>query len=132
MKFGYTIIYVSSVEETLEFYKNAFGFEIKFIFESKDWGELSTGDTTLAFAAHKMGDINLAGRYHKADMNDLPFGMELSFLTDNVAAAFEKAIAAGAVPIKEPEEKPWGQVVSYVRAIDGTIIEIATPVSDSS
>jgi lactoylglutathione lyase len=130
MKFGYTIIYVSSVEETLEFYKKAFGFETKHILESKDWGELSTGDTTLAFATHKMGDINLGGRYHKANMNDLPFGIELSFLIDNVAAAFEKAIAAGAVPIKEPEEKPWGQVVSYVRSIDGTIIEIATPISE--
>jgi lactoylglutathione lyase len=78
----------------------------------------------------KMGDINLGGKYHKANMNDLPFGIELSFLTDNVAAAFEKAIAAGAVPIKEPEEKPWGQVVSYVRSIDGTIIEIATSISE--
>lgn len=98
MKFGYTIIYVSSVEETLEFYKK--------------------------------GDINLGGRYHKANMNDFPFGIELSFLTDDVAAAFEKAIAAGAVPIKEPEEKPWGQVVRYIRSIDGTIIEIATPISE--
>ena len=33
MKYGYTIIYVSSVEETLEFYKKAFGFDIKFIHE---------------------------------------------------------------------------------------------------
>ncbi len=47
-----------------------------------------------------------------------------------MAAAFEKGIAAGAVPIKEPEEKSWGQVVSYVRSIDGTIIEIATPISE--
>ncbi|MEM8719137.1 MAG: VOC family protein [Cyanobacteria bacterium P01_G01_bin.39] len=28
MKYGYTIIYVSSVEETLEFYQRAFGFDI--------------------------------------------------------------------------------------------------------
>ena len=31
MKYGYTIIYVSSVEETLEFYEKAFGFGVKFI-----------------------------------------------------------------------------------------------------
>jgi lactoylglutathione lyase len=129
MKFGYTIIYVSSVEETLAFYEKAFGFEIKFVLESKDWGELSTGGTTLAFATHKMGDINLGGKYHKANMDDLPFGIELSFLTDDVPAAFERAVSAGAAPIKDPEDKPWGQVVSYVRSIDGTIIEIATPIS---
>ncbi|MFC1838757.1 VOC family protein [Thermodesulfobacteriota bacterium] len=130
MKFGYTIIYVSSVVDTLDFYNKAFGFQTKFILESKDWGELSTGDTTLAFATHKMGEINLEGKYHKADMNDMPFGIELSFLTDDVEAAFERAVNAGAVPIREPEEKPWGQVVCYVRSMDGTIIEIATPVPE--
>ena len=50
MKFGYTIIYVSSVEEMLAFYKRAFGFETKNILDSGDWRELSTGSTTLAFA----------------------------------------------------------------------------------
>ena len=127
MKFGYTIIYVSSVVETLEFYNKAFGFQTKFIHESNDWGELSTGDTTLAFATHKMGDINLEGKYHKADLNDLPLGVELSFLTDDVEAAFERAVTAGCVTVRKPEEKPWGQVVCYVRTMEGTIIEIATP-----
>ena len=130
MKFGYTIIYVSSVEETLEFYNKAFGFETKNILESKDWGELSTGSTTLAFATHKMGDINLQGKYHKADLNDMPFGIELSFLTDDVIAAYNRAVGAGAIPIREPEEKPWGQIVCYVRSLDGTVIEIATPLPE--
>ena len=130
LKFGYTIIYVSSVEETLEFYNRAFGFETKNILESKDWGELSTGNTTIAFATHKMGDINLEGKYHKADLNDMPFGFELSFLTDDVKSAFKRAVEAGAIPIREPGEKPWGQVVCYVRSLDGTVIEIATPLSE--
>jgi lactoylglutathione lyase len=52
MKYRYTIIYVSSVEETLEFYKKAFAFDVKFIHESKAYGELQTGETTLAFASH--------------------------------------------------------------------------------
>jgi len=130
IRFGYTIIYVSSVEEALDFYKRAFGFETKMILDSKEWGELDTGDTTLAFAAHEMGRINLDDKYQKADINELPFGIELSFITDNVQAAFDKAVAAGAVPIREPSEKPWGQTVSYVRSIDGTVIEIATQVGE--
>jgi lactoylglutathione lyase len=128
IRFGYTIIYVSSVEEALDFYKRAFGFETKMILDSKEWGELDTGDTTLAFAAHEMGRINLDDKYQKADINELPFGIELSFITDNVQAAFDKAVAAGAIPIREPSEKPWGQTVSYVRSMDGTVIEIATQV----
>ncbi len=128
INFKYTIIYVSSVEETLDFYRKAFGFETKMILDSKEWGELETGDTTLAFATHEMGRINLDDKYQKADIHALPFGIELSFITDDVRAAFDKAVAAGAIPLREPAEKPWGQTVSYVRSIDGTVIEIATQV----
>ncbi len=128
MKYGYTIVYVPSVEETLEFYKNAFGFDIKFVHESKAYGELDTGETTLAFASHEMGDMNLAGKYTKANINEEPLGIELAFVTKDVSAAYKKAVSAGAIPIKEPEKKPWGQVVGYVRAADGSIIELCTPI----
>ena len=129
MQYGYTIIYVSSVEETLEFYKKAFGFDIKFIHESKAYGELETGETTLAFVSHEMGDMNLGGKYSKANINDKPFRIELTFVTEDVPAAFEKAVTSGAMALKEPEEKPWGQVVAYVRAVDGSIIGFCTPIS---
>ncbi len=33
MKFGYTIVYVESVTEALLFYKEAFGFETRFLLE---------------------------------------------------------------------------------------------------
>ena len=129
MKYGYTIIYVSSVVKTLEFYKNAFGFDVKFVHESKAYGELDTGETTLAFASHEMGDMNLEGRYIKANVQNEPFGIELAFVTEDVVSAYSKAVEAGAVPIKEPEEKPWGQLVGYVRAVDGSIIELCSPIS---
>ncbi|MEM7726983.1 MAG: VOC family protein [Cyanobacteria bacterium P01_A01_bin.45] len=130
MKYGYTIIYVSSVEETLNFYQKAFGFKIKFIHESKTYGELDTGGTTLAFASHELGDMNLNGKYLRGNINDKPFGIELAFVTEDVKAAFEKAIASGATSIKYPEEKPWGQIVGYVRAVDGSIIELCTPIKN--
>ncbi|NEP76814.1 MAG: VOC family protein [Okeania sp. SIO3B3] len=129
MKYGYTIVYVSSVEETLKFYQEAFGFEINFIHESKTYGELDTGGTTLAFASHELGDMNLNGKYVKGNVNEKPFGIELVFVTEDVNAAFEKAIASGAISLKYPEEKPWGQIVGYVRAIDGSIIELCTPIN---
>ena len=128
MKYGYTIIYVSSVEETLEFYQKAFGFSVKFIHDSKAYGELDTGETTLAFASHEMGDMNLGGKYSKANINDAPFGIELAFITEDVPSAFKKAVTSGAIALKEPEEKPWGQIVSYVRAVDGSIIELCSPI----
>ena len=127
MKYGYTIIYVSSVEETLKFYQRAFGFNIKMLHGSKTYGELDTGGTVLAFASHELADINLEGKYIKGNIENKPFGMELAFVTEDIESAYEKAITQGAVSIKVPEEKPWGQVVGYVRAIDGSIIELCTP-----
>ena len=128
MNYRYTIIYVSSVEETLEFYKQAFGFDVKFIHESKAYGELETGETILAFASHEMGDMNLEGNYSKVNINEKPFGIELAFVTDDVPTAFARAVSTGAIALKEPEKKPWGQIVGYVRAVDGSIIELCSPI----
>jgi len=127
MKFGYTIVYVSSVTEALNFYKKAFGFETRFLHDAGQYGELETGATVLAFASHAMGEMNLGGQYQKADPDALPLGVELAFVTDDVASAYAKAVAAGAIPIKEPIEKPWGQIVAYVRAKDGSLIELCSP-----
>ena len=128
MKFGYTIVYVSSVTEALTFYKEAFGFETRFLHDSNQYGELETGTTVLAFASHAMGEMNLGGQYQKVDPIAVPLGIELAFVTDDVAAAYAKAVAAGAIPIRPPIEKPWGQVVAYVRAKDGALIELCSPI----
>lgn len=129
MKFGYTIVYVSSVADALTFYKDAFGFETRFLDESGQYGELNTGETVLAFASHTMGEMNLDGHYQKTDLNTTPLGVELAFVTDDVASSYAKAVAAGAVSIKEPTTKPWGQVVAYVRSRDGSLIELCSPIS---
>ncbi len=129
MKFGYTIVYVASVAEALAFYQDAFGFETRFLHESGEYGELDTGDTVLAFASHAMGDLNLDGHYQKSDRHVMLLGIELAFVTDDVASAYAKAVAAGAVTLKEPTLKPWGQVVAYVRANEGSLIELCSPVN---
>lgn len=128
MKFGYTIVYVPSVIEALAFYKKAFGFETRFLHDSNQYGELETGATVLAFAAHAVAAMNFDGPYQKADLNAPPLGVELAFVTNDVAAAYARAVAAGAIPIKPPVEKPWGQLVAYVRAREGSLIELCSPV----
>ena len=59
VKFGYTIIYVSSVNDALSFFEKAFKMNRKFVTEENDYGELDTGETTLAFATHALGSSNL-------------------------------------------------------------------------
>ncbi len=127
MKFGYTIVYVASVVKTLQFYKDAFGFDTRFLHDSEQYGELSTGETVLAFASHEVGNMNLAEGYQKTDRNALPLGIELAFVTDDVSAAYAKALSAGAISIAAPCQKPWGQIVAYVRDMDGTLVELCSP-----
>ena len=128
VKYGYTIIYVASVEKTLKFYQEAFGLAVRFLHDSKEYGELQTGETILAFASFAMGEKNLDGEYLKTSLNEKPFGVELAFVAEDVDAAFKKAVTAGANPVKEPTRKPWGQVVAYARDKDGTLIELCSPI----
>lgn len=128
MKFGYTITYVPDVRASLAFFEHAFGFAIRFIHESGTYGELETGQTTLAFADDALGDINFKGGHVSAHASARPLGMEVAFVTDDVVAAHNKAVAAGAVELSAPVAKPWGQLVSYVRCPDGILVELCTPV----
>jgi lactoylglutathione lyase len=58
--------------DALTFYKDAFGFETRFLHESGQYGELNTGETVLAFASHAMDAMNLNGHYQKTDLSCTP------------------------------------------------------------
>ena len=128
MKLGYTIIYVPSVADSLHFFEQAFGLERRFLHESGDYGELKTGETTLAFASHALGALNFPQGHVHASESHLPLGMEIALVTDDVQHAHTSAVKQGARELAAPVAKPWGQTVSYVRAPDGTLIELCTPV----
>lgn len=128
IKFGYTIIYVPSVADSLHFFEQAFGLERRFLQESGDYGELKTGETVLAFASHGLGSMNFPQGHVQASESPLPLGMEIALVTDDVQRAHTSAIRHGAKELAAPVAKPWGQMVSYVRSPDGTLIELCTPV----
>jgi lactoylglutathione lyase len=136
MKFGYTIVYVEDVRASIDFFCQAFGFSCRFVDDSGTYGELETGETTMAFASHSLGDDNFPAGYVKANESKNPLGMEVGFVTSDVAGAHQRAIfilkrsanAAGAQELSPPTQKPWGQVVSYVRCPDGTLVELCSPI----
>lgn len=128
MKFGYTIIYVPDVQASLDFFEKAFAMPTRFFHESGDYGELETGDTTLAFAVHSLGATNIPDGYVEASSSPKPLGVEIALVTNTVSEDHEKAVASGASEIKPPESKPWGQDVSYVRCPDGTLVELCSPI----
>jgi lactoylglutathione lyase len=47
-------------------------------------------------------------------------------VTDDVDAAYERALAAGATSAAEPDDKPWGQRIAYVRDLNGILVELCT------
>jgi lactoylglutathione lyase len=125
MHFRYTILYVKDVPATLEFYGRAFGLETAFLHEGKDYGELKTGSTKLAFSAISL--MATLGKSVATEAPDKP-SFEVAFETADVPAAVTRAVGAGATLVQEAKEMPWGQTVAYVRAPEGTLVELCTAV----
>ena len=126
MKFRYTILYVDDVKGSLKFYQQTFGFQIAFLHDSGDYGELKTGDTQLAFSAKSL--MRSLGKTPGEASSQSPI-FELAFESDDVDRDFAKAVAAGAQPVSEPADQPWGQRISYVTDPNGFLIEICSPVA---
>ncbi len=129
MQYGYTILYVSNVEKTVEFYEKAFGFTRKFLTPEKDYAELLSGETTIAFASFSLAKSNFHKEIVFAEREKPPTGIELAFVTETIHADFDQALQAGAVLYENIVQKPWGQQVGYLRDINGFLIEICTPMN---
>lgn len=130
VKFGYTILYVSDVSKSVEFYEKSFGFTRKFVTPENDYGELETGQTTISFTSIKLANSNLKNGFKESRLDQKPFAIELGLVTDNVGEIVDIAKQNGATILEEPKQKPWGQTVAYIRDIDGFLIEICTPMNE--
>ena len=122
MRLGYVILHVPDVAEAVAFWERAFGLARRFVHES-GYAEMETGGTALAFAA----DALTAQHGLPLRPEGLPFGMEVGLVTPDVEAAYRRALDAGAVPVVPPGARPWGQVVGYVRDLNGVLVELCTP-----
>jgi uncharacterized glyoxalase superfamily protein PhnB len=127
VKFSYTILYVHNVAQTVAFYEQAFGLKPRFLDDSGQYAEMETQTTTLAFAANNLAKSNLPEGFQVNSLSSLPAGIEVGFVIDDVAAAFQKAVETGAAVVVEPKVKPWGQTVAYVRDLDGVLVSINSP-----
>ena len=126
MKLGYVVHYVPDVVTTSAFYKSAFGLETRFIADGQ-FAELVTGETALAFADEKFV-VDMVGTIQPNRPNAPPAGVEVAFVVDDVDIAYKKALFAGAVAVMAPKQKPWGQIVAYVRDNNGCLVELCTKV----
>jgi lactoylglutathione lyase len=68
MRFGYTIVYVDDVLETLAFYERAFGLARGYVADPPTYGELVTGTTRLAFVSHEQAEGLIPGGYRRTNV----------------------------------------------------------------
>jgi predicted enzyme related to lactoylglutathione lyase len=92
MKFGYAIKYVADMSRAVKFYRDVLGFELKF--ESPEWSEFATGETTLAL--HRASEKNPAG------------SVELGFKVPSVQKFYEEMTAKGVKFSMPPTKQDFG------------------------
>ena len=126
MKYGSTVLFVEDVAATIAFYEAAYGFQKKFYDEAFGFAILDAGGSELGISSFDAGEQMMPGKFQNPSGGN-PDGVEIAFYLDDVAAAFEKAISAGAVEMASPKEMPWGQTVAYAKSPEGTIVGLCTP-----
>jgi uncharacterized glyoxalase superfamily protein PhnB len=127
MQFGWTIVYVDDPTAAAAFYERTFGLPAQFAAPDGSYAQLDTGATKLAFASYALGEQNFPGGVRRAESTGQPANVEIALITKDVDAGYAKALAAGCTSLSEPDDKPHGQRVAWVRDPFGTLIELATP-----
>lgn len=120
------------VQAALEFYERAFGFERLHLDteENGAYGELSTGETTLAFASHELVARHLPIRFRRHALEDDPAGVELTLELADLDGGLERALQHGGALVAPPELKAWGQRLAFVRDPQGILIGLTDPPPD--
>jgi len=123
MRYASTILYVPDVAAATSFYQQAFGLQPGFADPGGTYATLAGDGGQIAFASRAQAAEGVGEEAHRG-----PAGFELWIETDDVPAAVERALGAGAELVREPVRKPWGQEVAYVRDLNGTLVELGEPI----
>jgi predicted enzyme related to lactoylglutathione lyase len=127
LRLGWVIVYVDDPQAAATFYEATFGLRREFTASDGSYAQLDTGPTKLAFASYALGEENFAGGVTRASHDGPPPNVEITLVADDVDEAHARALEAGAASLAEPQDKPHGQRVAYVRDPFGTLVELATP-----
>lgn len=124
MEYVKTVIYVDDVEETLDFYYQAFAISTLHIDENSQYGELDIGGCIIGFAAHPLAQSHFKQGYIRTQPKQPALGFELMLRCKDIEQVYQKAVSAGAEPLTKPFETESGKQLAYVRSIEGTLISL--------
>lgn len=124
-RLGFVLLYTPDVATKVAFYERAFGMERKYVAADGEYAQMA-GELPLGFVDEAFARKNGA-EFVVSRKGQPPAGIEIGFVFDDVAAAYRRAVDAGCAAVQPPAEKPWGQIVAYVRDDDGVLVELCTP-----
>ena len=115
----FPILYVADVERSVDFYRNAFGFELGYRWPAE-------GELEFAFLPLEPLGIGI-GRTPEDAEASTGRRFELCLYADDVDAAAECLRALGAREIVPPADQPWGERLTYFEDPDGHRLHITAP-----
>lgn len=110
MQLTYAIKYVEDMDRAVAFHRDVLGLQLKF--QSPEWSEFVTGDTTLAL--HRASDDKPAGK------------VELGFGTDDVEGFYARRDELG-VEFSQPPKDLHGMKIAQIRDPDGAETSLGGP-----
>jgi lactoylglutathione lyase len=121
----YTMIVVSDMQRSVEFYRDKLGIPLKF--ESPDWTEFATGATTLALHGGGVADQ----RPPAGDPSKVAGACSIGFNVDNVDKTYEELKAKGIKFVMPPTQRQ-NEGIKLAVAIDpdGLPISFAQLIAD--
>lgn len=121
---GWIVLYVDDVGRSTDLYCTAFGLETSRVHPEGDYAEFATGSTALSLCARELArescNLDLSN-------NSSPTG-NITFVVNDVDAAYEWACRHGVSSRVPPVDKPWGQRTAMVADFDGNLVELASRV----
>jgi lactoylglutathione lyase len=114
-KIDYTIVFVSDMKRSVEFYRDVLGLPLKF--ESPDWTEFATEGTTLALHGKSKPAEHAAEEHARAGT------CQPGFQVAGIDGFHQKMLAKGVRCVQPPKAEQFGTLAVYADP-DGLAISI--------
>jgi predicted enzyme related to lactoylglutathione lyase len=101
--------FVANMDRAVRFYRDTVGLTLKF--ESPQWSEFATGDTTLAL--HPASERNPAGT------------VQLGFGVDNLQMFYDAMTAKGVTFPVAPKPQDYGGMLAQFENADGALVSVS-------
>jgi len=109
MKLTYVIEFVGNMDRAVRFYRDTIGLPLKF--DSPDWSEFSTGETTLAL--------------HPASEKNPPGRIEVGFGVPDLQAFHESMTAKGVNFTLAPKKQDYGGTLAEFEDCEGAFVSVS-------